>query len=310
MTIRSNGALGRFACGVLLCALSTAALAQKPPDPPAPPWKDFIKTNGHDNEIPVQWVATPEGRFAHDIVLPPSIPKTVPFDFKAAKLRALKPGAKSVSKQYWEHLCNTEAGSFILKPVENVDGFFFMRAVHGANDQENNDRWKLEAPGMEASLGWKYNPEAEAISFVQPPATTYEWVDFPARDGVGVLRFHDYQPKKLRTLVDARETSDAQYGVVWRGMRRPDDRQHAIAGTEWIAIDLRDGTVLGVIRDFYRTGSVRNRPEGISWLNANRCPFKRALLGRIGEAYDLPVWAPMVLKPRTEPAILKALVDR
>jgi hypothetical protein len=119
------------AAGVLSLLAFAPATAQKPPDPPAPPWKDFVKTRGHDNEIPAQWVETPEGRFAHDIVLPASIPKTVPFDFKAAKLRALVPGSKSVTRQYWDHLCATEAGSFILKPEENVDGFFFMRPVGG-----------------------------------------------------------------------------------------------------------------------------------------------------------------------------------
>lgn len=161
----------RWLCSI---ALPVAAVAQPiPVEPPAPPWKDFVKVDGHANEIPIGWLATEEGRFAHSIVLPDSVPKTVPFDFTAARLRALSPSGKSVARQYWEHLCNTEAGSFILRPVDGVDGVFFMRPVGGANEQQNNDRWKLEAPGMQASWGWKYDPVDEAQMFVDPPGHTY-----------------------------------------------------------------------------------------------------------------------------------------
>lgn len=265
-----------------------------------------MKTKGHDNEIPAQWVETPEGRFAHDIVLPASVPKTVPFDFKQAKANASKRGAKSVARQYWDHLCETEAGSFILKPVDNVDGFFFMRPVGGANDQENNDRWRLEAPGMQATFGWGYRPASQAVAFVQPPSATYEWVDFPAPSG-GVMHLHDYQPATLRPLFDMQADSKARYLVTWRGIHRDRDREHALAGMEWIALDRATNEVIGVLRDFYKTGSVRNRPEGIFWLNAGRCPFKRRLLGSPGELIDIGVWAPMVLRPKVKPGILMAV---
>jgi hypothetical protein len=169
-------------CGSVLLVVAGAGLAQKPPNPPAPPWKDFVKAAGHDIEIPAQWVETPEGRFAHAIVLPPSIPKTVPFDFAMARLRALKPGGHSVARQYRDHLCSTEAGSFILKAVENVDGFFFRRPLHGATEDENNDRWKLEAPGVQAIWQLIDDPPDTAKMFVDPPSATYEWVDVRAEN--------------------------------------------------------------------------------------------------------------------------------
>ena len=84
----------------LFLAPLVAAAQPAPVEAPAPPWKEFVKTDGHANEIPVGWVATEEGKFAHSIVLPDSVPKTVPFDFTAARLRALKPGSKSVARQY------------------------------------------------------------------------------------------------------------------------------------------------------------------------------------------------------------------
>jgi hypothetical protein len=306
-----GAAAGRWiVCALLLLSPNARVAAQTPPEPPAPPWKEFIKTQGHDNEIPVGWVETPEGRFAHDIVLPDSIPKTVPFDFAMARLRALKPGSKSVARQYWEHLCGTEAGSFILKPVDGVDGFFFMRAVGGANEQQNNDRWKLEAPGMQASWGWSYDPEREAVAFVQPPSATYEWVDFPARTGSGFLHLHDYEESALKVRADGRAVSDAKYLVVWRGVHRDRDRANAISGVEWIVLSRENNTVLGVLRDFYATGGTRNRPQGISWLNASQCTFKRDLLGRSGERNDIAVWAPMVLRPKVKPGILKFVEEQ
>jgi hypothetical protein len=297
----------RRLCGFALPAL--AAAQPIPVEPPAPAWKEFARVQGHANEIPVGWLATEPGRFAHNIVLPDSVPKTVPFDFTAARLRALSPSSKSVARQYWEHLCKTEAGSFILKPVDGVDGFFFMRPVGGANEQQNNDRWKLEAPGMQASWGWKYDPPWEAEQFVDPPGYTYEWVDFPAPEG-GVFHMFGYVSRVSPMKVVQQSGSSARFGLIWRGTRRERDRDYAIAGVEWIALELATREVLGVIRDFYLTGMTTNRPGGIYWLNAARCPFKRRLFGSAGELKETGAWTPRVLRPKVYPKVLEILDDQ
>ncbi|HTT09460.1 MAG TPA: hypothetical protein VMG60_01085 [Burkholderiaceae bacterium] len=296
----------------LLCSLAvpTVGIAGPiPVEPPAPPWKDFVKTDGHANEIPVGWIGTEPGRFAHSIVLPDSVPKTVPFDFTAARWRALSPNGESVARQYWEHLCSTEAGSFILRPADNVDGFFFMRPVGGANEQQNNDRWKLEAPGMQASWGWKYDPAREAEQFVDPPSYTYEWVDFPAPDG-GILHMFGYVSRASPMKVERQSASSAKYGLTWRGIRRERDREYAISGVEWIALEIDTREVLGVIRDFDITGMTTNRREGIYWINAARCPFKRQMFGGAGELRETDVWVPTVLRPSLYPKALKVIHDR
>lgn len=284
------------------------SIAQRPPDPPAPPWKDFVKVEGHANEIPAQWIATPEGKFAHSIKLPSSVPQTVPFDFKAAWWDSLKPRHHSVARQYWEHLCATEAGSFILKPVDNVDGFFFVRPVEGADSQENNDRWKLEAPGLEASFGFKYDPQREAIGFVNFPWHTYQWVDFPDVDRRTVLHMSGFVSHVAPMKVERIPDSNARYAVLWRGIRRERDREHSISGAEWIALDRHTGEVLGVLRDFYRTGGVTNRREGIYWLIAARCPFVKKRY-RSGESNVAPYWVPEVLKPKQFPKALSAIQE-
>jgi hypothetical protein len=289
--------------------VSAACLAQKPPDPPAPPWKDFIKVEGHVNEIPAQWIVTPEGKFAHSIKLPSAIPKTVPFDFKTASWNPLKPRPPSVARLYWEHLCETEAGSFILTPVDKVDGFFFMRPVHGANQQENNDRWKLEAPGLEASFGFKYDPQRRAIGYVNAPWRTYEWVDFPDVDRRSVLHMSGYVSRVSPMKVEQVPDSKARYAVVWRGIRRERDREHFISGAEWIALDRHSGEVLGVLRDFYLTGETTNVRERISWLNARRCPFVNKRYGLSGETNISSFWIPEVLKPAQFPKALEAIFE-
>ncbi len=302
-----QSSIRRIAFLLLLVALVDAQSGPLPIEPPAPPWKEFVKADGHANEIPIEWLATEAGRFAHSIRLPDSIPQTAPFDFTAARWRALKPGSKSVARQYWEHLCATEAGSFILKPVENVDGLFFMRPVGGATEQQNNDRWKLEAPGLQASWGFQYDPEREAIGFVNPPHHTYQWVDFPDRTGHGVLHMSGFVDRVSPMKMERQAESKARYALIWRGIRRERDRDNLISGSEWIALDRQSGEVLGVLRDFYLTGMTTNQRQGIYWLNSARCPFKRKMFGSAGVDSEAQVWMPMVVRPRDFPTVLEAI---
>ena len=58
---------------------------------------------------PVDPLATEEGKFAHSIRIPNPVPEDSGY----------KPGT---SKEYFDHLCKTEAGEFIYKTVEKVEG--------------------------------------------------------------------------------------------------------------------------------------------------------------------------------------------
>lgn len=49
----------------------------------------------------------PEARYTHNIKLPDSVPKPVPFDFKAAERKARWQGSESGGIQYLRHLCAT-----------------------------------------------------------------------------------------------------------------------------------------------------------------------------------------------------------
>ena len=71
---------------------------------------------------PADPLATEEGRFAHSI----KIPNPVLAD------SGYKPGM--TPEQYFDHLCKTEAGEFIYKTVENVEGISMMRPRESAKN--------------------------------------------------------------------------------------------------------------------------------------------------------------------------------
>ena len=68
-----------------------------------------------------------------------------------------------------------------------------------------------------------------------------------------------------------REHLKSRYGYTWRGIRRSADREHALAGSEALVVDVGSGEVLAVFRNYVRTGFTRNVAEGIWWLNAVSC---------------------------------------
>jgi hypothetical protein len=289
--------------------VATAGRAE-PPAPPAPPWDRFVKADGHANEIPAQWLDTPEGRFAHSIRLPDSIPKTVPFDFNRARLRSALPGSPSVARQYWEHLCATEAGSFILKTVDNVEGFAFLRPVGGMSEQELRDRWKKEAPKLQSDYGWRYDPLGEAIGYVNPPHYTYLYVEYPDPEKAGAFwKLSGYVSRQREFTVEREPAPTSRYAVTWRGIHRPKDREYLISGYEWIVLDRSNGDVLAVFRDFGITGFTRNEKDGIYWLNAGYCPFRKTLIAR-PDFREAGTWIPRVLKPTIYPDHLKFTDER
>ena len=86
---------------------------------------------------PADPLATEEGRFAHSIKIPNPVPEDSGY----------KPGM--MPEQYFDHLCKTEAGEFIYKTVEHVEGFYLMRPRKRATDYEMEHLYGLEAPYVE-----------------------------------------------------------------------------------------------------------------------------------------------------------------
>jgi hypothetical protein len=66
------------------------------------------------------------------------------------------------AKEYFDHLCKTEAGEFIYKTVENVEGIYQMRPQEALTDAMLEDRYYLEDP-YGAEYGHEFTMGAEAL---------------------------------------------------------------------------------------------------------------------------------------------------
>jgi hypothetical protein len=227
---------------------------------------------------PADPLATEEGRFAHSI----KIPNPVPAD------SGYKPGM--TPEQYFDHLCKTEAGEFIYKTVENVEGIYMMRPRLRATDYEFQHLYALEDP-------YGHTTDESLLvqdSYVQPVTGKYQFLEAPLSEikkdgGAKYRRFYRdenaHPGKKYQTAVGGRgvfvpyvvaeaETTElvSQFGYTWRGISRPHDREMGIAGGETIILDLKTNEVLAMRRGYMRTGFVRNNLTGVWWLTGPSCP--------------------------------------
>ncbi|MBA5865094.1 MAG: hypothetical protein GDA67_00180 [Nitrospira sp. CR1.3] len=230
---------------------------------------------------PADPLATEEGRFAHSI----KIPNPLPAD------SGYKPGM--TPEQYFDHLCKTEAGEFIYKTVENVEGLYMMRPREKATDDMQAHLYALEDP-----YGYTdWEAETPQTIFVNPPLGAYQFFEIPfppagVSPSVGTMyrRYSGYNQMKKKKMdqENVRELR-SRFGFTWRGIKRPHDRDLGIVGGELILVDLRTMEVLAVRRGFIRSGHVRNNLTGVWWLGGNVCPTYSVRPGRNKDG-DFAYW--------------------
>ena len=222
------------------------------------PWdKAHHAVNPYDMiEVPVEnWLATEEGRFAHSI----KIPNPVPAD------SGYKPGM--TQQEYFELLCKNEAGEFIFKTADDVDGLYQIRPRRRYSNGEWQHLYALEDPygywiGEWEMVGfelvqpdlWKYfeihpsarmKQSASMVKYFDPSVLA----DAPA--GATIARFSGYNNGNYSSMRLEFDTKPkARYGFTWRGVRRPMDREMGIAGGELIVLDLQTMEVMGVRRGY------------------------------------------------------------
>ena len=228
---------------------------------------------------PADPLATEEGRFAHSI----KIPNPVPAD------SGYKPGMTPA--QYFDHLCKTEAGEFIYKTVENVEGLYMMRPRNRLTDDQLSHLYTLEDPYGEISAEYDHPEEY----FVQPAIGKYQFLEMPVFDKnlskVG-RKYRQYYrdpnahpDRNYQTAIGGRfvqvpyivaekevDAPSSRYAFTWRGVRRSHDRELGIAGSELILLDLQTNDVMAVRRGFIRSGGIRDNLSGIWWLTGQTCP--------------------------------------
>src|SRR5690349_21833710 len=99
----------RAAMLAVLCSATTLVSAEKYTrdiirevhQPPPYKWTKFVQVEGQPEPVPIGWVSTPEGRFAHSIKIPNPVPKDSGYKWWMS------------SKDYFVHLCEKEAGECI-----------------------------------------------------------------------------------------------------------------------------------------------------------------------------------------------------
>ena len=271
-------ALGVIAC-VLAAALPAAAestvIGLSPPagqsrqPPPPHKWTSFVSVEGQPEPVPAEWVATPEGRFAHSIRIPNPVPKDSGYRWWMS------------AQDYFKHLCDTEAGEFIYEKVGNVEGFLFMRPPGRPTDSDLMDKYKLEAPGFEGVyqvLG--SSVEARSTFFVSS-SRPFKFIEEPAPMASGgkasFLHASGGSTGLKLDNVRAIDQPASEFAVTWRGIRRRGDRDSRIAGFELIVLRRNGDMVVAVLRDYLHSAVSGGR---VNWLSASYCQKSVETYGR------------------------------
>ena len=282
--LRGGPGLGLLRSVAIGVAVPLAMLALIAPSEASEKWTNFVAVPGQPEPIPEQWLQDEEARIAHSLRLPDAVAKTVPFDFERARRKASWPGTAEVGRQYFDHLCDTEAGEWFLKQGEPQRGLYDARPLRKYETAELQARYELEAP-----LLVRLHRIADTINsgswFVNPPALTYEFVQEPRRDvdwqaeiKQPYIELFGFQAERPWEAIEARpmqmkgiDRPTARYAVTWRGTRRKLDREHSISGVEIIVYERATSEVLAVRRQFVYAPPYPNRPETNSWAQGRTC---------------------------------------
>jgi hypothetical protein len=209
-------------------------------------------------------------RFAHSIKLPDSVPTASYYPWWLG------------SEAYFDYLCKHEAGEWIFKKVENVEGVFQMRPREKATTEEFMDRFAMEDP-YGYTTREAIDPGTLQIGVLPYVETTLApgralsklW-PYTVTQGDGPYWKYGERLLSDRAIgpirVERSKERASQYGFTWRGIRRPHDRELGIAGGELIVLDLKTLEILSVRRGFAITGRAKAYPGGVYWEIAHACP--------------------------------------
>ena len=196
-------------------------------------------------------LATPEGRFAHSIQLP------APYD---KPKEVYKPGMNSA--EYFKALCEAEAGEFIFKTVEGVEGVLQMRPYQAEPDLRGQFFAYEGIVGLDLAMYSK--PEG---SFVGDARSHYNFFEVPIYRGSETMVYQHWFPilnqgeannnsgqenPNLKYAVQIRNIPTARYGYTQRGINRANDLEYGIREAELILLDLQSNEPLGFRRVFRR----------------------------------------------------------
>ncbi|MDO8954661.1 MAG: hypothetical protein Q7V63_07420 [Gammaproteobacteria bacterium] len=207
---------------------------------------------------PADPLATEEGRFAYSIKLP------APHD----KLKT-EYSRMMTAESYFKELCEKDAGEWVFRTVEGVEGVFQGRRMEPFNVGYSN----LVFFSRELSEITTDEPE---LAMVQPFAGRYNYFEIPAPDHQkqanryirfyrGVVNPSKYQGRyqtntkngqmvTVPYILHEEQTDSLQsrFGYTWRSASTKETIENGIAGSELIIFDRTTSEVLAYRRLFMR----------------------------------------------------------
>lgn len=299
---------------------SRAPAAASAPPPDGSPYRDLVMKE----RVPEYWPN-------------PGVPP--PKSFPPHPDAKPDPGMSRI--KYWEKLCRLEAGEFIYRTAENVEGVYLVRPAlvnddrfGPASERLLQSRYLIEDP-YTANVGLfleysKWPGWARTYSFVEMPAIDFArdyleaqtlyaagrafpkpfvvQIENPVRwnaktrhiesagerdvlvrhGGAGrylrytedpTPRFDEHwhattgkqQPLSTRLIEERATATRSRYGVYWRNISRPQDREMGISGGEILMLDLLTSEILGVQRGFVLAAEPRDK-SAIQWRTRAVCP--------------------------------------
>ncbi len=252
-------------------------LAPKGMNPVEGPWRPWDKpTDPRELEA---------YEHAHALQLPEGLPEPVPFGFDAHWYKK----RRATARAYFDHLCETEAGEYIFRTVEDVEGIYQMRAMPKPSVKLFTDRYGFEDPADWSSgesdgsptlfiggpgNGFRYFESRQSPEEIAAKLYRKNWVisflHEQERQKALYWRYYDFDSTKLSSgKVDQVSSLNSRYAYTWRGIQRERDREFGIAGGELIVLDRETNEILGVRRSF-AVAPQYNR--NLDWEFAYFCP--------------------------------------
>lgn len=200
------------------------------------------------------------------------------------------------NEQYFEALCKAEAGEFVYKTVEGVEGILQLRPrPTEIGDIRQEDRFVIEDP-------YNYREwEAREPHGIFVSASHYEFFETGTqgmgREPLGSSKIKRYRLREAGTNNSGWKVEEAtvplsRFGYLWRGIVRTRDREKNIAGGEIIIINIETAEVLGLKRGFKLGGPIRRSHTEIYWEQGRLCP------GDTSDLFRTATFIQRVLVPR------------
>lgn len=197
-------------------------------------------------------------------------------------------GYGEISYAYFQHKCETEAGEFIYRTVNNVEGLYqmrprdprdyFDRLRHGDIPEDPYGHTNREAQRPHQMFVRKKFNDFVYYKFLEtsmsPPNSILDKYDTPpvvTGEPYWIYTIVDIETdgKMKRTIYHAEQSSSikSKYGFTWNEVRDKWDKFFGIYGSELIVKDLIDDETLGIRRGYFYLNNFSRR--------ASICPRRK-----------------------------------